>query len=209
MTNKTTNGKLQTGTSNNPEKMKEMSNRKKEVIKMKDQKGNLIKCIKCSSRKLYFYDGALGYESIKCKNCGHDQNDPADPVRVEFLYRDADNYKTTFFRSVEKEKTETLEIGQMIEMGEYNTSKQNLFFDSAEHPFPYQHEYDHNLLEVTAINSIGFESEEYCSECDCVFQTKRIISNCPECNKRVIACNACRNCGVKCQICTDASMFTI
>ncbi len=33
------------------------------------------KCFKCNNIQLYFYDGCLGYESVKCRNCGTDQAD--------------------------------------------------------------------------------------------------------------------------------------
>lgn len=203
MTEQRTNRKLQSGDNNNPEKIKRGSQ------EINDQDGNIIKCIKCGSANLYFYDGWLGYESVMCRDCGHDQQDCVDPVRVEFLYRDAHNYKTFLERSVEKQDVAKLQIGQVIEMGEYRTPKQSLFFDSPEHPYPYNPEYDHNLLKVTAINSIGFVSQEYCPECDCVFDTENIIAECPQCKSRVMACNACRNCGCKCGICVNASMFNI
>ncbi len=72
-------------------------------------------------------------------------------VDVGFLYRDADNYKTWINRKVSGRDTENIEIGKMITMGELNTPDQRDFFDTEEDPFPYQVEYDHNLLEIVSI----------------------------------------------------------
>ena len=42
-------------------------------------------------------------------------------------------------------------------------------------------------------NKIGFKSEEYCSNCETVFDTTRIKTFCPNCGRIVWACNACDN----------------
>ncbi|MDP2750381.1 MAG: hypothetical protein Q8O89_06120 [Nanoarchaeota archaeon] len=32
-------------------------------------------CSKCGSTDLYFYEGCLGYESVRCSKCGHEHTD--------------------------------------------------------------------------------------------------------------------------------------
>jgi predicted Zn-ribbon and HTH transcriptional regulator len=40
--------------------------------------GKVALCNKCKSDNLFFYDGLLGYEAVKCKKCGfeHSQEFP-------------------------------------------------------------------------------------------------------------------------------------
>ncbi len=178
---------------------------------MRDKDNNIMRCIKCDSERLYFYDGWLGYESVKCRDCGHDQNDCVNPRWVKFIYRDAGGERTFLDYTVEKENAEKLRNGQQVMMGECHTPSKELFFGSHEHPAPFIPNYDNTFFEVFSVNSLGFSSEEYCAECDYVFNTPFIISTCPRCHKRVISCNACLNSAIgnRCSICRNASMFKI
>ena len=35
----------------------------------------MFKCRNCFNNKLFFYDGLLGYESVKCEVCGFEHTD--------------------------------------------------------------------------------------------------------------------------------------
>jgi len=75
-------------------------------------------------------------------------------VKLELLYRCAANYKTYFDVVVDLEEepeARKLNIGDELTMGEYGTKPENEFFNSEEHPYSYNHEYDHNLLDITEI----------------------------------------------------------
>lgn len=117
-----------------------------------------------------FWDCECENDYIRYKNenscdvCGALQEDSPNAredeintmmVDVGFLYRDADNYKTSISRTISQRDSENIEIGKMITMGELNTPSQREFFDTEEHPFPYQPEYDHNLLEIVSIGGKG------------------------------------------------------
>lgn len=40
-----------------------------------NKNGVVVRCYKCNSSDLSFYDGCLGYESVTCNQCKTDQND--------------------------------------------------------------------------------------------------------------------------------------
>ena len=68
-------------------------------------------------------------------------------MKVELLYRCGANWKTFFKADVPN----TLKIGDEFEMGEHGTLSQNEFFGSDIHPYPFDFNTDHNLLEVVKI----------------------------------------------------------
>ena len=145
MKNQTTNGKLQTGTSNNPEKM--------------------------TTNRIHFEIG-----------------------------RNLPNGET---EQIKSSKSLT-EISEFWDKNNYSISEN--FIDVWEAK-PNQPSYSIGDINVRSLNLIGFRSEENCAECGCVFDTNHIISECPECRKQVISCNACGNCGITCALCRQASFF--
>ena len=78
-------------------------------------------------------------------------------LKVDFMYRDASNYKTCFEQIIDLDKhpaAAELKEGEDIEMGQYGTLKQEDFFNSTTHPYPYNNEYDHNILKVCGVEEI-------------------------------------------------------
>jgi len=43
---------------------------------------NKARCRNCGSRDLYYYDGCLGYEAIKCRVCGEEHTND-NPVVLD------------------------------------------------------------------------------------------------------------------------------
>lgn len=56
-------------------------------------------------------------------------------------------------------------------------------------------------------DDFDFWSEECCSECEEIFDTKNIVTKCPDCGKEVVSCNAC-DC-VECAGCILGSNFNL
>ncbi len=74
---------------------------------------------------------------------------------IEFRYRDATNYKTFFSVDVDEKKypeAKKVKTGDEITMGELGTPNEDEFFESEIHPMEYDHETDHNILEIIEIN---------------------------------------------------------
>lgn len=78
----------------------------------------------------------------------------AGTLKVEIEYRNAGNYKTYFTHEIDLKAfpdATHLKKGDEITMGQYGTLKERDFFGSEIHPYPYDGEDDHNLLEITGI----------------------------------------------------------
>lgn len=67
--------------------------------------------------------------------------------KVGLLYRDAGNWKTYLSAMV----PDSMDIGDEILMGEHGTPTQLEFFDSEIHPYPYDENEDHNILEIVEV----------------------------------------------------------
>lgn len=78
-------------------------------------------------------------------------------------YRDASNWKTGLEWEVDEASHPNvvhLKTGDEITMGEYGTPTQSRFFDSEFHPYPYNHNEDHNLLDVLSVQRVTDRHEE-------------------------------------------------
>lgn len=74
--------------------------------------------------------------------------------KLDLTYSDASNYKTHFEVNVNSEEhpdVAYLKAGDEFPMGLYGTLTKRTFFNSHIHPFPYDEEEDHNILEVNDI----------------------------------------------------------
>lgn len=74
-------------------------------------------------------------------------------MKLELLYRCAANYKTFIEVEVTQDQIDSneIKIGSEIEMGELGTPAQDEFFESDQHPYKYDPEYDHNIFEVVGM----------------------------------------------------------
>lgn len=75
-------------------------------------------------------------------------------VKLGLMYRDGANYKTHFTHEIDLQafpKAKNLKVGDEILMGEYGTLSEKDFFNSETHPYEYNEQDDHNILEVTEI----------------------------------------------------------
>ncbi len=80
--------------------------------------------------------------------------EPKHTIKVDLLYRDASNYKTSYPLTIDLKdypEAKKLKIGDQFEMGEYGSLRQKEFFNSEVHPYDYNDEDDHNILEVVEI----------------------------------------------------------
>lgn len=82
--------------------------------------------------------------------------------RLDLTYRTASNYKTHFEVNVNSQEHPgvlNLKGGMEITMGEYGTLPQDKFFNSSIHPYPYQDDDDHNIIEVNSVELLNYRSD--------------------------------------------------
>jgi len=75
-------------------------------------------------------------------------------VKLGLMYRDGANYKTHFTHDIDLKafpKAKDIKVGDEILMGEYGTLPESEFFNSEIHPYEYNDQDDHNILEVTEL----------------------------------------------------------
>lgn len=75
-------------------------------------------------------------------------------VKIGLMYRDGANYKTHFTHDIDLKafpKAKDIKVGDEILMGEYGTLPESEFFNSDIHPYEYNDQDDHNILEVTEL----------------------------------------------------------
>ncbi len=76
-------------------------------------------------------------------------------IKVSFQYRDGANFKTSYECDIDIEKYPSaayLQPGYEVEMGDYGTLNQKDFFE--DHGLAFRKKYDHNYLEVCAVDLI-------------------------------------------------------
>lgn len=77
-----------------------------------------------------------------------------DTITLELLYRDGANYKTYFKHLVEVDthpEITQMVVGNEITMGDLGTPDEMDFFGSEVHPYTYNVNDDHNILEIVGI----------------------------------------------------------
>ncbi|HEV8514067.1 MAG TPA: hypothetical protein VGQ59_12360 [Cyclobacteriaceae bacterium] len=75
-------------------------------------------------------------------------------IVLSLQYCDGSNYKTPLMVKVDPLKfpeVKNIKVGNDIEMGQMGTPTQQEFFSSEIHPYPFNFNDDHNLLEVVEI----------------------------------------------------------